>query len=193
MLLGANFKSKIVWNRTLERIVGRLEWWKAPMLSKGGRLTFIKSTLMSTPNYLISLFPIPVLVANKIEAMFKNFLWNDGPDCHHYHLVDWKTICTLMANGGLGIRKLIYHNKALLAKWLWRFGMERDSLWRRVVVARFGEQSRWESKEVHVRHGCGIWKSILKVRKDFWNLIQFKLGSGSKIKFWKTPGWGTVL
>lgn len=42
-------------------------------------MTLIKSILMSTPNYLLSLFTVLVLVANKIESMFKKRLWNDGP------------------------------------------------------------------------------------------------------------------
>lgn len=129
-------------------------------------MTLIKFTLMSTPNYLLSLFTISVLVANKIESMFKNFLWNDGLECHHYHLVDWKTIFNMMDNGGLGSRKILYHNRALLAKWLWRFGTKKDSLWLKVVVTRFGELSGWESKEVRARHGCGIWKSIMKVKNE---------------------------
>ena len=43
------------------------------------------------------------------------------------------------ANGGLGIRKLTTFNKALLGKWLWRFGVEENRLWRRVVALKFGE------------------------------------------------------
>uniref|UniRef100_A0A2N9G1G0 Reverse transcriptase domain-containing protein n=1 Tax=Fagus sylvatica TaxID=28930 RepID=A0A2N9G1G0_FAGSY len=40
--------------------------------------------------------------------------------------------------GGLGVRHLIPFNRALLGKWLWRFGMEESQLWRLVVVANYG-------------------------------------------------------
>ena len=43
-----------------------------------------------------------------------------------------------IANGGLGIRKLTTFIKALLGKWLWRFGKEEDRLWRRVVASKYG-------------------------------------------------------
>ena len=44
-------------------------------LSKGGRVTLIKSTLSNLPTYFLSLFPIPVAVANRIEKFQRNFLW----------------------------------------------------------------------------------------------------------------------
>lgn len=131
---------------------------------------------MSIPNYLISLFTIPISMALKIEFIFRNFLWNDFVDCHHFYLVDWKMICRPVMCVGLGIRQMRHHNHALLAKWLWRFGTERDSLWRRVVVAIFDELNMWRSNEVRARYGCELWKSILKMTAVFWSFIRFKLG-----------------
>lgn len=54
-----------------------------------------------------------------------------------------------------------------------------------MVVARFGEASPWVSKGVWVRHDCGIWKSILKVKDMFWKFFRFKLGSRREITFWE--------
>jgi hypothetical protein len=38
-------------------------------LSKGGRVTFIKSTRSNLPMYFMSLFPFPVGVANCVEKL----------------------------------------------------------------------------------------------------------------------------
>lgn len=101
--LEAGFKAKRVWERVVEKIFFRLESWKALLLSIGGRLTMLKATLASIPIYHLSLFTILASVASRIESKFQNFLWHDFESHHHYHLVDWKTICKPIQGGGLGV------------------------------------------------------------------------------------------
>lgn len=47
-------------------------------------------------------------------------------DRKKFHLVDWKNVCSLIMNGGLGIRNIRMHKKVLLGRWLWNFGMDRE-------------------------------------------------------------------
>ncbi len=73
--LRAQYKSKeIIWNPILEKMERRLAGWKRLYLSKGGRLTLIKSTLSSLPTYFLLLFLIPLSVAKRIEKIQRNFL-----------------------------------------------------------------------------------------------------------------------
>ena len=76
--LGAKFKDKTIWNPILEKMERRLAGWKRLYLSKGGRVTLIKSTLSNLPTDFLSLFPIPTAVANRIEKLQRKFLmgWN---------------------------------------------------------------------------------------------------------------------
>ena len=69
MHLGAFHKSSFIWNPIFEKFERRLSGWKKLYLSKGGRLTLIKSTLSSLPTYFLSLFTVPTSVANKIENL----------------------------------------------------------------------------------------------------------------------------
>ena len=69
MSLGASLKSPTIWNPILEKIKCKLVGWKKMYLSKGERLTLLKSTLSSLPTYFLSLFTIPMHVANKIERL----------------------------------------------------------------------------------------------------------------------------
>ena len=104
--LGAKFKDKTIWNPILEKMERRLAGWKCLYLSKGGRVTLIKSTLSNLPTYFLSLFPIPASVANRIERLQRNFLWGSFGDDPKIHLVKWATICSPISSGGLGIRKI---------------------------------------------------------------------------------------
>ena len=130
--LGAKFKDKSIWNPIIEKMERKLAGWKKLYLSKGGRFTLIKSTLSNLPTYFLSLFPILASVANHIARLQRDFLWVGLGDEPKFHLVDCSTVCTPLSSGGLGIRNLRTFNIALLGKWLWRFGQERDALWRQV-------------------------------------------------------------
>jgi len=47
-------------------------------------------------------------------------------------------VCLRKEYGGLGVRKLREFNTALLEKWRWRLLIDREGLWKRVLVARYG-------------------------------------------------------
>ena len=102
-----------------------------------------------------------------------------------YHLVNWQQICTPLRNGGLGIRNLSIFNKALLGKWLWRYGADHEALWRRVVDSKYGSHWRgWCSHKVHVPYGVGLWKFIRASWDDFSRHSAFQVGDGAQVKFW---------
>jgi hypothetical protein len=131
--LGASYKSTSIWNGVIEKMEGRLARWKRMYLSKGARLTLINSTLSNISTYYLSLFPIPVRVASRLDKIQKDFLRGGIVDDAKFHLVNWNKICTPLHAGGLGVHNFIQFNRALLGKWLWRYGREREALWRLVI------------------------------------------------------------
>ena len=75
----------------------------------------------------------------------------------------WSKVCTPIKEGGLGIRNLMVFNLALLGKWLWRYGSERDAWWRVMVDSKFGSLwGGWCSLEPKGAFGVGLWKNIRK-------------------------------
>lgn len=72
----------------------RLAGSKQLYLSKGGKITLIKSTLTNLPTYFLSLFPIPVGEVNRIEKLQRDFLWGGVGEEFKFHLVSWSKICT---------------------------------------------------------------------------------------------------
>jgi hypothetical protein len=78
--LGAPFKLKSMWAELVDLMYRRLAPWKRTYLSKGGKIALIKSTLSNLPTYMMSLFPIPALVAKRIEKIQRDFLWGEGDE-----------------------------------------------------------------------------------------------------------------
>ena len=67
--LGAKWKDRAVWNPIIEKVERRLAGWKRLYLSKGGRLTLIKSTQSNLLTYLLSIFPILADIAYRMEQL----------------------------------------------------------------------------------------------------------------------------
>jgi hypothetical protein len=62
----------------------------------------INNTLSNLPTYFLSLFPIPVGVANRLEKLQRDFLWEGIGDKFKFHLVNWSTNCSSKVSGGEG-------------------------------------------------------------------------------------------
>ena len=142
--LGAKHRATYVWDEVEERLRKRVALLKRQYISKGGRLTLIRSTLSNMPTYLMSLFRLPRKVKLRLEKIQWDFLWGGGNLERKLHLVNWDTVCLSKEKGGLGIRNLSKFNKALLGKWSWRFVMEDNSMWRNVINLKYGtEEGGW--------------------------------------------------
>lgn len=110
----------------------------------------------------------------------KNFLWNGSTDGKKYHLVAWEKVCRPKSKGGLGIRNLKDINFALMGKWLWRFGEDRDSL------CKYGSSpGGWETNGVTTSYGLSVWRGILRVMDKLLNHIRCKIGNGDRVLFWE--------
>ncbi|RVX08739.1 putative ribonuclease H protein [Vitis vinifera] len=112
----------------------------------------------------------------------------DGGDVEgrrRIHLVRWTAICKDKKYGGLGLRHLKEFNHALLGKWLWRFSLERESLWRKVIVGKFGEgEGGWTTREVRESYGMSLWKDIRKGWEEFFLRTSIGIGNGRCTRFW---------
>ena len=124
--------------------------------------------------------------------MARSFLWGSTPDKRKLHLLSWDKVCRPKAEGGLGIRKSMDMNKALVAKVGWRLMQDRTSLWARVLRSKYKagdfKDRRWL---VAKRPGSSTWRSVIGGLK---NVVtkgnRWVIGDGKEVSFW-TDSWFT--
>lgn len=101
------------------------------------------------------LLVIPSRVSLRLAKVQRDFLLGGGSLEKKPHPVSWAKVCLDKKKGGMGIRNLSILNMMLLAKWRWRFAFEKESLWKWVIVGKFGEEGEGWSSGVS-REGYGV-------------------------------------
>ena len=84
----------------------------------------------------MSLFKMLKAVMESLDRIRRDFLWECHGDNKELHLVMWSEVIKPKSKGGLGLGSLENKNLALLAKWWWRFGKEKEALWRRLIAIK---------------------------------------------------------
>ncbi|RVW44349.1 LINE-1 reverse transcriptase-like [Vitis vinifera] len=149
-LWGAPFKSVAVWDGVEERFRKRLAMWKRRYISKGRRLTLIRSTLSSMSIYFMSLFCMSRKVRLILEKIQKDFIWGGGALVQKPHLVS-------------SLKQV----ELAISQW-------KRGFWKKVISHKYGEEDRgWRSRAVSERYGVGLWKAI---RKEWIYLSGRKFG-----------------
>lgn len=110
-------------------------------------------------------------------------------------MVGWERITKSKSHGGLGIKKLDIQNAALLCKWWWRFGQDKEALWVKVLTGKYGYQSSdWLPSKVSAQNSniSKVWREICNLGEgtsDFSEIINsgfnIKVQSGNNTLFWK--------
>jgi hypothetical protein len=133
--------TKIVFQPLVEKVRKKLSAWKGRVLSKGGRLTLVKSTLSAIPIYHMQAFLLPKWLIIQLNSMISSFFWK-GSDATKgnglTHLVKWDTVCRPRVNGGLAVLHLQTQNKALLSKWLWNINNKPTGIWATTLYELYG-------------------------------------------------------
>ncbi|XP_026420298.1 uncharacterized protein LOC113316301 [Papaver somniferum] len=183
--VGATSRSCSIWDVVIEKFQKKLAPWKRGFFTKAGTMLLIKTTLSSLPIYFMSLFPMPVQVEKKINQIMRNLLWGSTSEKRKINWVACNRICTPKKAGGLGIRNIKLTNQALLAKWTWRYSVEKQHLWRKIVQNKMkGRNEDIMVKDSNLPQGRGLWKEIHLHKKVVEEMKTIEVRSRNNIYFW---------
>lgn len=102
---------------------------------------------------------------NVIDALRRNFLWQGNCYTRKIHLVKWKSVWWY------GNQEPKAQNHSLLMKWLWRFGSNEQSLWKKVISQKYEMDGEWTTKLVTTPYGVCLWRSIRNLGEEFTSAI----------------------
>ena len=126
-----------------------------------------------------------------IEGFIWKFWWGQCGDRRKIHWNKWNVLCQPKTKGGLGFKDLWKFNKAMLAKQVWRFIQDIDSLFYKVFRAKyFPNCSIFEAAS---SSNSFAWKNILRSRNLIARGSRWRVGDGKTIWLFKMLGYWTLL
>uniref|UniRef100_A0A2N9HPK1 Reverse transcriptase domain-containing protein n=1 Tax=Fagus sylvatica TaxID=28930 RepID=A0A2N9HPK1_FAGSY len=170
----------------VERVQNKVQGWKRQILSQASRTCLIRSVAAATPIYPMSSLIFPKSTCAKIDVILRDFWWGKKEDKVVLYLKAWDSICTPKSVGGLGIRRSIDMNKALLAKMGWSVAIREDKMWVKFVIAKYLKgKSFWIAKKSNV--SSWAWQSILSSRNTLSKGICWRVSKGIGLDAWNAP------
>lgn len=148
-------------------------------------MLLINTVIAGISNFWCSTFTIPKQCIKIINSLFGAYLWRRTTEGHHSARVAWETVTLTKTEGGLGVRDLIYWNKACLIKLIWLLFFKAGSIW----VAWFtkhilsGNISNFWTLREKQTHSYTV-KKLLRSRDLVFSWIKVKVGNGRNTLFW---------
>lgn len=161
----------------------KIDGWKLKTLSPARKEILIKYVASAVPAYPMACFKFPASICNEINSSLSNFWWGKNDSNKKLHWKRWSMLGKSKLKGGLGFRDLNSFNMALLAKHCWRLIQEPNSLWARVIKARYFPRSDFFSVEKGYRASWS-WSSLLEARDIVLSGSRWQVGNRFSIKIW---------
>jgi hypothetical protein len=120
----------------MKRFMKRLmNWQKNTCHMHGAKETLIKSVIQALPAHVMGVFKLSVGFCNNYKKLIRDFWWGDDKEKRKVHWMAWVT--KPKGNGGMGFRDMALFSQALLARLAWRLIQSPNSLYARVLKARY--------------------------------------------------------
>ncbi|KAM6596535.1 hypothetical protein CsatA_007059 [Cannabis sativa] len=169
-----------------DKVQKRVRGWKRSFFSAGGREILIKAILQAVPNYMMSMFQLPVATCDKLRSIILQFWWGTNNDKRKIAWVKWEDVCQPKSKGGLCFKDLVLFNQAMVAKQVWRLMQSPHSLAARVLKYKyFPNTSILDAKD---RQGLShLWSSLIWGLKLLHSGLRKVVGDGQSVDAFRDP------
>jgi hypothetical protein len=170
----------------VEKIQNRVAGWKTKLLSQAARTTLISNVAASIPTYTMSSLLLPKSICKKIDSTLRGFWWGSSSGKTHMCLKSWKTICQPKSYGGLGLRRSLDTNYALISKLGWSLAVNEDKTWVSLLKSKYLNGVPF-MQVISSTNSSWLWQGILKSRPLLSKGLCTKIGNGHHTTIWDTP------
>ncbi|KAK9671970.1 hypothetical protein RND81_12G067000 [Saponaria officinalis] len=167
-----------------EKFNKRFAGWQTKHLSLAGRNTLVQSTLSTLANYSMQTAKIPRTTCDNLDRKTRRFLWGGTGEKKKVHLISWETVQKSKINGGLGIRSSRQSNAAFLTKLGWRVLAEPNTLWARVLRAKYCNGRCDVNMFQPKLNMSNVWSGITSQAKIINMGSSMVVGNGRETLFW---------
>ncbi|XP_010468701.1 PREDICTED: uncharacterized protein LOC104748809 [Camelina sativa] len=174
-------KKKEMFEYIVERVRQRTANWSGKFLSPAGKEVLLKSVAAAMPVYAMSCFKLPLGLISELESILMNFWWKKNASSRGISWIAWKRLQYSKKEGGLGFRNLAKFNDALLAKQAWRIIQYPNSLFAKVMKARYFPDNSVTDASAKKNQSYG-WSSILVGLDLLKKGLRVAVGDGSTIR-----------
>ena len=160
--------------------------WKADLLSLAGRAVLVQASITTILAYVMQCTALPKKLLDNIDRVNRNFLCRLMDDAKkNIHWVGWHKVTKSNEEGGLGIQSAKGRNQAFLAKLNWRFRVEKDALWVKVLNNKYCSNRRLNAKNWN-RFPCSrTWKAMKMGGEVFNKGIRWISVRNNNLSLWR--------
>ena len=181
-ILGITFENSLlgileVYAEKIKGIKSEIEKWKFRNLSLRGKVTIIKSLLISKISYLFATIPNPPQSAvRELTSILYKFLWHGRAE-----KIKRLSLIKDPSNGGIGMLDLQSYISALKVAWIRRYISTPDGLWKVVAKEVTGKNIEfWRLGQTSLREKASriknqFWKEVLSALADFKDAFELDI------------------
>ncbi|KAM1294906.1 hypothetical protein ACFX1Q_015702 [Malus domestica] len=165
------------------RILEKIQDWKQNTLSQAGKEVMIKAVLQAIPAYPMNFFKFPATLCSEMDSLIAAFWWGQKGGEKRIHWVSKDLLGLPKQAGGMGFRGFKEFNDALLAKQCWRLIQDPDSLWAKILKARYFPNGSFLDAIRGGRASWG-WSSLLVGREVLLQGAHWQIMNGRTTRVW---------